>query len=341
MLPASRFASLLFLTIGVTLYSSKTSAQTLNPTGWPVWDSTNQVLFFTSSTPGSVVRAYLDSHQRGADIDIFKDFPGLQEVYADSIAAGPDGSTLIYATLEFGGRNVRDLILTYDSAGQLVKTWDPAPQYIEAVAYSKDDDAIFVLGGRNLPAGPYAPNYPLLIEYSRDGRILKTMASVGLLRDREYSFNMRAQNGQPLLRVTKDHIFFYAPTNQEVVMCDRDGAVLTYRNFSDAIEKISTEDGYHLVEMHQMDFAENGDLVFELLLWNDDNNSYLMNVVRLNVKTGEAVSIHKELNSGRLLFIGMKGDQYLYLEHLEGGKNLYTQSAAGQEPQPPATQPVI
>jgi hypothetical protein len=283
----------------------------------------------------------VDSHQRGADIDIFKDFPGVQEVYADSITAGPDGSTLIYALLEFGGRNVRELILTYDSGGQLVKTWDPSPQNIEAITCSKDDDAIFVLGGRDLPPGPYAPNYPLLIEYSRDGRVLKTMVPVGLLRDREYSFNMGGQNGQPLLRVTKDHIYFYASTNHEVVMCDRDGVVLAYRNFGDAIEKISTEDDYRLVQTHQMDFAENGDLVLELLLWNDNNNSYLMDVVRLSVKTGEATSVHKSLNSGRLSFVGMKDAQYLYLEHLESGQNLYTQSAAGQEPQPLATQPVI
>ena len=283
----------------------------------------------------------MDSHRRGADIDIFKDFPGLQEVYADTITAGPNGSTLIYATLEFGGGNVRDLILTYDSAGRLVKSWGPAPQYIEAAAYSKDDDAIFVLGGRNLPPGPYAPNYPLLVEYSRDGRVLKTMTPVGLLRDREYSFNMRGQNGQPLLKVTKDHIYIYASTNHEVVMCDRDGVVLAYRNFSDAIEKISTEDGYHLVQTHQVDFAENGDLVFELLLNNDDHNEYLMEVVRLDIKTGEAVSVHKESNTGRLWFVGMKAGQYLYLEHLQGGQNLYTQSAAGQEPQPLATQPVI
>jgi hypothetical protein len=340
MAPANRFTSLLFLTIGVTLYSLKASAQTLSPTGWPVWDSTNQVLFFTSSTPGSVVRAYVDSHQRGGDIDIFKDFPGLQEVYADSIAAGPNGSTLIYVTLEFGGRIVRDLILTYDSAGQLVKSWDPAPQYIEAVAYSEDDDTIFVLGGRNLPPGPYAPNYPLLVEYSRDGRVLKTMVPGSTLKDFNGSFHTGSEVGQPLLKVTKDHLYLYAPVNREVVMCDRDGIVLAYRNFSDAIEKISMDDGYLLVQVHQMDFADNGDLVLERLLWNDDKNSYLMDVVRLSIKSGEAISVHKALNSGRLSFVGMKDREYLYLEQIEGGQNLYVQSAAGQEPQPLTTRPV-
>jgi hypothetical protein len=340
MLRAGQFVALFYLAIVITLHSPPAVAQSLGLAGWPEWDSTNQVLFFSSSSPGSVVRAYVDVQQRGSDIDIFKDFPGLQAAYVDSVTAGPGGSTLIAATLEFGNHNVREIVLTYDSSGQLVKIWDPAPQYAEAIAYSMDDDAIFVLGGRELPKGPYVPNYPILIEYSRDGRVLKTMVPGGTLKDFNGSFHTGSEVGQPLLRITKDRIYLYASTNREVVVCDRDGVVLTYRNFSNALDKISTEDGYHLVQTHQMDFAENGDLVAELLLWNGDQNSYLMEVVRLSMKTGEAVSVHKALNSGRLSFVGMKDGEYLYLEHLEGGQNLYMQSATGQEPQPLATKSV-
>jgi hypothetical protein len=339
MLRAHQFLALVLLATGIALDSTQAVAQQLHPTGWPAWDSSNQVLFFSSSSPGSVVRAYVDVHQRGADIDIFKDFPGLQEAYVDSVTAGPNGSTLIAATMNFGNRNVREIVLTYDSSGQLVKTWDSAPQYIEAIAYSKDDEAIFVLGTRELPKGPYAPNYPILIEYNLDGRVLKTMVPATTFKDRDDSFHAYSDTGQPSLKVTKDHIYLYAPTNREVVMCDRDGVVLAYRNFRDAIEKISTEDDYHLVQVHQVDFAENGDLVLEFLLWNDNNNSYLMEVVRLNIKTGEALSVHKALNSGRLSFVGMKDDQYLYLEHLEGGQNLYVQSATSEEPTPLAPEP--
>ena len=327
MLRAIRLFSLLLLGTGTVLYSPQAAAQALNPTGLEEWDSTNQVLFFVNGHPGSPIRAYTDYNQRGSDIDVLKDFPGAQAAYVDSVTAGPDGSTLIAVTLDFGNRNIRDLILTYDSSAQLLKTWDPAPQYIEAIVYSKDDDAVFVLGGLDLPPGPYAPNYPLLIEYSRDGRALKAMAPASLLRDREYSFNLRSQNGQPLLRVTKERIYFYAPTNHEVVMCDRDGIVLAYRSFSESIERISTEDGYHLVQTHQTDFAENGDLVSELLLWNDENNTSMAEVIRLSMSTGEAVSVHKNSNS-RLRFVGMKDDQYLYLA---GSKNLYIQSSAAQE----------
>ena len=209
------------------------------------WDSTNQVLFFANCGAGSVVRAYVDGRQRGADIDISKDFPGIQECYVDSLTAGPDGTTVIAALLNFGKNcDVREMILTYDSSGKLLTTWDPAPQYVEAIAYSKDDDAVFILGGRDLPDGPYARNYPLLVEYSRDGRVLlKVMVPAGALKDGGDSFHQGGEVGQPALRVTKNQVYFYAPTNREVVITDRNGAVLAYRSISDIIEKTGMEDG--------------------------------------------------------------------------------------------------
>ena len=150
-------------------------AQAIYPTGLPQWDSTNKVLFFGHGTPLQPVRSYLDETQRGDDIDIFKDFAGIQDSYVDSMTAGPDGTTLLAAILNFGGHSIRNLILTYSSSGELLKTWDPAPQYARVIAYSQDDDAIFVLGERETPDGHTPPDSPLLVEYSRDGRVLKSM----------------------------------------------------------------------------------------------------------------------------------------------------------------------
>ena len=57
MLRASQWVALLLPAIAITLYNAPAVAQSLSPTGWPEWDSTNQVLFFSRSSPGSVVRA--------------------------------------------------------------------------------------------------------------------------------------------------------------------------------------------------------------------------------------------------------------------------------------------
>jgi hypothetical protein len=339
MLRAVQFFPLLLLGTGAILYSPQDVAQTVNCNGLEEWDSTNQVLFCGDGSPDSLVRTYMDAHQRGTDINIFKDFAGIQKTYVDSLTAGPEGTTLIAATLTFGDKDVRALVLTYGPSGELLQTWDPAPQYADVIAYSKDDDAIFVLGDRDVPDGPDPPDFPLLVEYRRDGRVLKNMIPASTLKDRG-SFNQNGEIGQPALRVTKNHIYFYAPTNREVVMCDRNGTIIEHRSINEIVDKISTEDGYHLVQTHRVDFSDDGDIVLELLLANDSIDKSGFEVVRINIKTGEAVPVRKALsnhNNAPFWFIGLKDGQYLYLADR---KNLYIQSSAAQEPVPPDTKQI-
>jgi hypothetical protein len=312
----------LFLAAIVALLSTQAAAQELKSSGLPHWDSTNQVLFFDSCSMGGVVRAYADGHQRGADIDITKDFPGIQDCYVDRSTAGPDGTTLIAATLNFGkNANIRQPILTYDSSGKLLKSWDPYPQSVEAIAFSKDDDALFILGERSLPDGPYAANYPLLIEYSRDGNVQKVVLPAGALKNGGNSFHDGGQFGETMLRVTKDRIYFYAPTDREAVITDRNGVVLAERSISDIIEKISMEDGFDLVQIHALDFSDDGDVVLELLRSNYVD--YTLDVFRINIKSGEAVPVRRAFHGGDLWFVGLKDGQYVYIEK---GKRLVIQS---------------
>ena len=258
------FSSLLFATAG-GLFSPQAVAQTVNCTGFPEWDSTNQVLFCVHGSPGFPIRGYTGKFQRGADIDVFNDFPALQEYYGTSVTAGPNGTTFIATALNFGGHNVREVILTYGSMGQLLKTWDPAPQDVEALAYSEDDDALFVLGSRDVPNVPDASDYPLLVEYTRDGRVLREMVPARSVNADGDFFNQNGEVGQPALRVTRKNIFFYAPANREVVMLDRTGAILARRTLNEIVRRLSTEDGYQLAQTHAIDFSDDGDIVLELL----------------------------------------------------------------------------
>lgn len=319
------FFPLLFLGAG-GIFSPQSIAQEVDCRGFPEWDSTNQVLFCVHGSPGFPIRAYIGKSQRGADIDVFKDFPELREYYGTSATAGPNGTTLIATTLNFGGQNVREVVLTYDSTGRLLKTWDPSPQYVAALAYSEADDALFVLGSRNQPSGPDESDYPLLVEYTRDGRVLREMVPSTALKARGDSFNQNGEIGQPALRVTRNNIFFYAPTNRECVMLDRTGVILARRTLTDIVDKFSTQDGYHLAQTHTIDFSDDGDVVLELLLGNDSTHQSGFEVVRVNVKTGEATSVRKALhNDPPLWLVGLKDGRCLYLEN---GKNLYIQRPA-------------
>lgn len=103
------------------------------------------------------------------------------------------------------------------------------------------------------------------------------------------------------------------------------------------LDKISTKDGYHLAQIHNVDFSEDGDIVLELLVGNSNSFDSMLELVRINIKTGEAAPVHKTFKNGRLWFIGLKDGQYLYLED---GKTLYIQSAEAQEPVPLHTKPI-
>jgi hypothetical protein len=291
-------------------------------------------LFFGdgSETPGTHIRGYVDTHQRGADINLFKDFPGLQGAGIDGLTAGPDGATIIAVTLNFGGHNVRSAILTYDSSGRLVQTWDPAPQYADAIAYSREDDALFVLGTRDVPEDPDPPDYPLLVEYSRGGQVRKSMVPASTLLDGTDSFHQGGEVGEVTLKVTKDRIYVYAPTDREALIFDRNGVVLAHRSVSGIVEKFAADAGFHLAQIHALDFTDDGNLVLELLLCSDKDCS--LDVVRIDIKTGQVATVHKALNSGELWFVGVKGSQYLYLLASYSSQTLYIQSAEAQEPEP-------
>jgi hypothetical protein len=260
MLRANRIFPLLFLSTITTLPGTQAGAQAMNSAGVQ-WDPTNQVVFFEPGPPGLVVRSSADGNGRSTEIDIFNDFAGLQNVYVDSATAGPESMSLIAATLGFGNQTIQSKVLTYDSSGQLLKVWDITPQRAEAIAYSRDDDAVFVLGEGGNSKGPGASDNALLVEYSRDGQLLKSMVPAGALKNRENPFAAGPLVGEPVLRVTKNRISFYAPKNREAFTLERTNGNSAHMDISDAVNEFSTKDGYHLVQTHHVDFTDSGDIV--------------------------------------------------------------------------------
>ena len=322
MLRLARVFSLL-LGIATVLCSAPSEAQSVD-LGWTHWDSSNQVLFSEPQGNGLVFRAY--PGRLSQNIDIFKNFAGLQRVYIESVTAGPDGSVLISAVLSMRDQEPKALILTYSDSGELLSRWEPTQQSPDLIRYASDDDALFVLGDSDLPED--VVNYPLLVEYSRDGRILKKLIPASTIQDGGDSLSPSSTNGELALRVTKDRIYLYAPRNREVLICDRSGQVLTSRSISAAVDRLSLANDYHLEQTHKVDFTEDGDIVLELLLENTVAHSYMMEVVRVNAKTGEATVVRQDPNGG-LWFIGMRNDQYMYVK---AGQHLYIRANATQEP---------
>jgi hypothetical protein len=157
-----------------------------------------------------------------------------------------------------------------------------------------------------------------------------------------------------LQRACRDHVFQYTPiavvfdqegivrcvpTIRDIAIAEHKNCVIVfavsynlYRSISNIVDKIiSMEDGYQLAQIHHLDFTDDGDIVLELLLGNSNSQDSMLELVRINIKTGEAAPVHKTFKNDRLWFIGIKDGQYLYVAD---GKTLYFQSAGAQEPVP-------
>jgi hypothetical protein len=96
------------------------------------------------------------------------------------------------------------------------------------------------------------------------------------------------------------------------------------------VNKIAAADGFHLVQIHQVDFNDDGEIVLVLLVAHD-RDSAALEVVRIQIKSGESGKVHKSSVGPPMAFIGVKDDQYVYLDF---GRNLFLQSPESPEPVP-------
>jgi hypothetical protein len=182
---------LLFVAIAISrlTLTAPVHAQTIpNDQAWRPhrWDAAHGVLFLGKDVvlrkTGPPLRSYSsDGSQRGADINLFKDFPDLEKAKVDDFAAGPAGTTVIAAELIYSPRLVNRSLLTYDLAGALRSAVDIAPYWAEAIATDEEGN-IFVLG-ESEDEREGDPPYPLLIEYDPSGNILARAIYSNVFKD--------------------------------------------------------------------------------------------------------------------------------------------------------------
>ena len=93
---------------------------------------------------------------------------------------------------------------------------------------------------------------------------------------------------------------------------------------------IAAAGGYNLVQIHGVDFNDESEIVLELMVAHNPDSAAL-EVVRINIKSGESATVHKSSAGPPMAFIGVKDNQYLYLAY---GRNLSIQSFESQDPVP-------
>jgi hypothetical protein len=178
--------------------------------------------------PGSLpIRSYnFDGSQRGQDIDIFKDFPGVQQVVVMDISAGSGETVILSAVLNYGTRTIRHVVLTYDSNGVLRSTWDTEPYFAWAIA--KDDKGhVFALENRVDEKRGTKP-YPLLGEYDSSGALIRQFLDSDVFREGSAAIGNGFELDRAASSLTfQDHkLYIYAAGENEVLVCNSDGVII-------------------------------------------------------------------------------------------------------------------
>lgn len=286
------------------------------------YDSAHQAIFFgngITAKSSKPIRAFnLDGVERGSAINIFKDFPNLDHMLVDDLAAGPDGKTVIAAVLNFGSKRLKHVILTYSSSGELLELWDTEPYYVQGIA-TDDAGNVFALGNRLDQGVNVNPPYPLLIEYSPSGQGLHESLSSALFKNGPSAINQAQRIPDPILMLRGDHLLIYAPTEAEFLVCSTDGAIIRRFSLAGVLKDITVADHVKSVEVHNVILGDEYRLVLDLMedVGSDKPKIPITVAVNLHDGTNETM-IQSILRTW--LGVGIRDNKLMVLSH-DGSKD--------------------
>lgn len=294
------------------------------------WDPTYGVLFFRrnfllekSSPP---LRSYNeDGSQRGADINLFKDFPSAEKAGVNDFAAGPAGTTLIAATINYGLRHIKNVILTYDSTGNLRTAIDVHD--VEAITTDEQGN-LYVLGEGNDP-GPSKPPNPLLVEFDPTGRVIGRFLDSSTFKtgsDALDDFGPADEMVNASVMVSDGKLFIYAPSERQFLMCSPDGKILRRSWLEDVAMKIGQADKVNRAAISDVAFVDDNHVVLSVTEHvepeapnvRDYSNRHTA-VYLVDLATEKFNLIVRGEPGLNPAFVGVKGDQVLTLTRSQQG----------------------
>jgi hypothetical protein len=157
---------------------------------------------------------------------------------------------------------LKNVLLTYDSAGALRAVIDTAPYAAEAIA-ADDEGDIYLLGERaNEREGD--ASYPLLIKYDPSGRMVGRAIYTNLFKsgsDAIQDFGPGDQLVSAALTLRGGNLYVYAPSEREVLVCSVKGRVLRRAKLSDVSAKIAQADKARRAAISDVTFVDENHVV--------------------------------------------------------------------------------
>jgi hypothetical protein len=240
----------------------------------PRWDEANhRVLSYQLQTVADQVAVQItaiDRAQPTIRISVLKDFPGAVESIVVAVASGPDQSVLVACRLKYPSSNhgpsaLKELILTYNGAGRLIKVWDVAPYEPTAIA-SDESGNVYSFGVRVdvFNTTHVQPDYGMLVEYSPDGKVLRGMLPASLFPAGIDPSSYSSETGPRVISVSRDRIYVYAARVSEVFVLDRSGDILKRYSILNFARDLAARNHYAYRELIVAAFDSDGNLYLDM-----------------------------------------------------------------------------
>jgi hypothetical protein len=238
------------------------------------------------SRAGHPVRAYQDGAQRGSDIDVFKDFPGVEHFVIDDAAASVAGRTVLAVVLNFGNKSLRHVLLTYGSSGELLQIWDTEPYYVQAIAADQSGH-VFAVENRLDDKGDNRSGYALFCEYDPNGQIVAQGLQSTVFLSGSRAINPGSDPGNASLMLKDGRFFLYAPFDKEVIVFQKDGKIIKRARLQTLLQKITKGDKVNHLRLIDLVFVDEHRVALDLNEYQQDNQPGLANLIVADLDTNQ------------------------------------------------------
>jgi hypothetical protein len=181
----------------------------------------------------------------GSTIPIYPlpDLPGAQAMTIWDIAETPDGGVIFSAIGEYGPRNVRPtpakaFLMTYSRFGQLTRLWDVYPYHHHHIAVDSRGD-VFGLGTKDT----LRSNYPLLVKYSSDGKVLGEFLPAKLFLVGDHVVESGSPNGETEMFISGDELVVWAAPTLEILRLSLSGELRARSSLDAALHSLAAQSG--------------------------------------------------------------------------------------------------
>jgi len=297
------------------------------------WDPTHGVLFLRKSfllqkTSPPLRSYYEDGSQRGAEINLFKDFPDAEKASVSDFAAGPAGTTVIAAVLIYDRRHAKNVILTYDSTGNLRTAFDI--DGAEAITTDEQGD-IYVLGEGNDP-NPGNPPNPLLVKFDPSGRVIGRLLDSSTFKtgsDAIEDFGPAHEMVSASVMVNDGKLYVYAPSERQVLISALDGKILSRVGLEDVATAIGRADKVHRAAISDVAFVDENHVALYLTEHVDPEEPYTVDYSNMHTAiylidlTAKSFKLILRGEPGaNPAFVGTKGNKLLTLTSRQQGLDI-------------------